>query len=121
MSSRRSELTGSRVAYSPGERDVFSHLAVDRPRDTGVLTGLHYALGQVPFNGRRVVSGLLSSLARKVVLNREPFRVRSSPRAGPNPKTFWLESTARRGKAGRERPVSPLPSASGSRDREAGQ
>lgn len=108
MPSRRSELTGSRVAYSPGERDVFSHLLEGRPRDTGVLTGLHYALGEVPFNGRRVVSGLLSSLARKVLLNREPFRVRSSPRAGPNPKTFWLESTARGQKAGRERPRPPV-------------
>ena len=98
MSSRRSELSeGLKVRYSPGERDVFSRLRWDRPRDTETLTKLHYGVGRkgMPFNGRRVVAGLLSSLARKVLLNGEPFRVLSTPRAGPNSRSFWL---ARKGK-----------------------
>lgn len=93
MSSRRS----SPVAYSPGERDLLSLLR-EEPQDTETLTRLHYGAGKKPFNGRRVVVGLLSSLARKVVLNREPFRVRSTPRAGPLQKSFWRGPT--KGKAG---------------------
>lgn len=87
MSSGRS----SPVAYSPGERDLLSLLR-EEPRDTETLTRLHYGTGERPFNGRRVVVGLLSSLARKVVLNREPFRIRSTPRAGPLQKSFWREA-----------------------------
>ncbi len=109
MSSGRSncKLSGSRVSYSPGEEQVFSFLKEFMARDTEVLTRLHYGMGERPFNGRRVVVGLLSSLARKVVLNREPFRIRSTPRAGPVPKSFWLEplSPARRSRTAASGPL----------------
>lgn len=79
-----------RVRYSPGESSVLALLREDFGRSSADLAKLHYC-GDGPFNGQRVVVGLLSSLARKVVLNGEPFRVRRSPRRGPHPVYFWRE------------------------------
>lgn len=80
-----------RVPYSPGEARVFG-LLTGEPQDTETLTGLHYGLfSSPPYHARRVVAGLLASLARKVRENREPFLVASSGRQGPRPSEYWLE------------------------------
>ena len=82
-----------RVPYSPGEEAVRLLLREDLGRDSETLARLYYGSSRErPFNGRRVVVGLLSSLARKMVLNGGPLRVQRSPRRGPAPIFFWLEA-----------------------------
>lgn len=82
---------------------MFSFLrGKESPRDTEELVKLHYKVNYLvdrtcPFHGRRVVTGLLLSLARKVEENCEPFRVCSSGRVGPVSMTYWLEPLRRSG------------------------
>lgn len=93
-----------RVRYSPGERRVFSFLrGKEAPRDTEKLISLHYDGSRPPFHGRRVVTGLLSSLARKAELNGEPFQVCSTGRMGPVSMAYWLEPRRVRSRGDRKR------------------
>lgn len=77
-----------RVGYSPAERRVFGHLCLER-LTSEEISRLHYGRN-MPYNGRRIVIGLLRSLVRKTRHNREPFRIGHTDRAGPHSMSFWL-------------------------------
>lgn len=55
------------------------------------ITDRYYGKGNIPLNGRKIVIGLLSSLKRKVTMNRESFKVMKTKRSGPLPMSFWIE------------------------------
>lgn len=80
------------VGYSPNERVIFELLTACNGQgiSTPELVKSFYK-GKTPFYGRQIVVGLLSSIRRKAVANREPFRVVHTPRSGPIPMSFWLE------------------------------
>lgn len=84
------------VRYSRSERNAFRFLPKDGTRiDTNTLTDKIYkSTDRRPFNDRQVVLGVMNRLARKVQLNREPFRVQRSERQGPYPVNFWIEKRA---------------------------
>jgi hypothetical protein len=50
--------------------------------------------GRVPPGGQNIVSVMLRSLMRKVVFNKEPFKIERSGRAGPNSSEVWIEDRA---------------------------
>lgn len=87
-------LKASGVRYSKKEQTLFKLLPQDGKRITSVklLKGLaRKANGSLPFHARTSLVGAMRSLIEKVDRNREPFRVKKSDRAGPNPIEFWLE------------------------------
>ena len=79
----------SLVKYSPQEQRMLA-LLTRRPQNTAVLREKFFA-GKPPFHARPAVIAVLSNLARKVEENREPFRIKQTPRAGPLPSSFWIE------------------------------
>jgi len=87
------------LRYSRGERGIFALLPQggNEPLSSTDLTLRKYKkAAAIPFNGRKIVIGLLASLKKKVEANDEPFRIMSTPRAGPLPISFWVERKARR-------------------------
>jgi hypothetical protein len=99
-------LRGSVIKYSRGEQGIFALLpqSSSAPLSSTDLTLLKYQKkAAIPFNGRKIVIGLLASLKKKVEANDEPFRILSTPRAGPLPISFWVERKARRAPQPRER------------------
>ena len=82
-----------KVRYSPGEQRLFA-LLNQKPIPSTVLAGKYYRgdVG-VPYHSRKIVIGLADSLRKKVIINREPFRVIKSNRKGPHPIEIWLELT----------------------------
>lgn len=78
------------VKYSPGEKKIFTLLPA-KQKTTSDIAIDYYGKGKVPYHGRQIVVGLLSSLQRKVRLNREPFRIMKTKRSGPIPMSFWVE------------------------------
>src|SRR5262245_56903904 len=56
------------VRYSEKERDLFVILQNEGPSDTLVISRKYYR-GKLPFNGRKIISGALASLKKKVALN----------------------------------------------------
>ena len=82
--------TDGHMKYSARESRVFSLLRTQE-QSTLILCQQFYQPKRPPFHGRQIILGLLSSLARKAIANRESFRVRKSSRAGPYPISFWVE------------------------------
>jgi hypothetical protein len=79
-----------KVAYSAREERAL-HLLKSKPQASTTLCKLIYHPAAPPFYGQQTIVGLLSTLARKVELNDEPFRVCKTDRAGPKPIFFWKE------------------------------
>lgn len=77
-------------SYSKGERKIFGLLAPAR-RSSADIAERYYRPLHVPMHGRKIIIGLMNSIRRKVVLNKEPFRIMASPRKGPNSIFFWVE------------------------------
>jgi hypothetical protein len=76
MARKRSDFMLSsypRVPYSPREARLFKMLG-EQPTSSRILVSAVYGRA-IPINGRRIISGAMKTLARKVVLNRERFRV----------------------------------------------
>lgn len=79
-----------KIKYSKGEKRIFLLLG-DGKKSSTKLIGEHYKAVDEPYNARKIVVGLLASLAKKINYNKEPFRLLSSPRSGPHAIDFWLE------------------------------
>jgi hypothetical protein len=79
-----------KAKYSPRERDLFKILRRGR-LDTKEISRRLYGKEDIPLNSRQIVLGGLDTLRKKVAVNREPFRIASTERSGPNPIEFWIE------------------------------
>lgn len=75
--------------YSSSEQTAFSALGI-KPRSSTDIVEKFYS-GKVPYNGRKIVIGMLKSLRRKMLANKESFKLCNSDRAGPHAMDFWLE------------------------------
>jgi len=82
-----------RIAYSAREQRAL-RLLKSRPQETTALCKLLYHPAEPPFYGQQTIVGMLSTLARKVEINNESYRVRKSNRIGPKPISFWKEEQA---------------------------
>jgi hypothetical protein len=58
---------------------------------TSDLIELYWNGQDKPFNARVAAMDCLRSLKRKVSANREPFKIKTSKRAGPKPLDVWIE------------------------------
>lgn len=84
------------VKYSAAEEALFEILRSHRgskPLDTEELAKKYYA-GDVPINGRTIISGRIDKLIKKTRWNKETFKVCRSPRSGPISTTVWIEHSA---------------------------
>jgi hypothetical protein len=64
--------------------------------DTTRLVELYWDGRELPPNARVAAMDCLRSLKRKVIANREPFRIITSDRAGPKPLDVWMEKPNKR-------------------------
>jgi hypothetical protein len=64
--------------------------------DTTDLVERYWDGREPPPNARVAAMDCLRSLKRKVIANREPFRIMTSQRAGPKPLDVWVENNKRR-------------------------
>lgn len=88
--------TDGKVKYSKGEINAFSALGSKPRSSTDIMSKVYPKTGPayiLPYNGRKIVIGVLASLKRKMLVNREPFKLLSTERAGPHPIEFWLEAS----------------------------
>lgn len=79
----------TKVKYSKGEQAAFKALSAT-PRSSTIIMEKVYP-DEVPNNGRKIVIIMLGSLRKKMLLNKEPFKLVSSPRSGPHAMLFHLE------------------------------
>lgn len=79
------------IKYSNGEQRILALLTARRASSSEIARG-YYGKTEIPFHGRKIVIGLLSSLRRKADLKRDKFRVKSTKRSGPKAMEFWLET-----------------------------
>ncbi len=75
------------VPYSEAERAAFKLLSSKKRTTTSQVE----SLGKEDMFAANSLIGVLSTLARKVEINKEPFRVMKSRRRGPHPSEHWLE------------------------------
>lgn len=82
--------------YSVSEKRLFALLS-EEPISSETLSEKFYSkhpepgASQMPFHGRKIIIGMVTSIQRKMDVNKEPFRlVKSDPR-GPYPINVWLE------------------------------
>lgn len=81
------------MKYSDREKSILALLPKGGKRiNTVELMKKKYGKN-VPFHGRIIIIGTLRSLMRKVVYNKEPFRIKKSERRGPHPIEFWIEGS----------------------------
>jgi hypothetical protein len=87
---------GALVPYSESERALFALLGAGAARalDTKQLADKRYE-GEEPFHSLSIVRSTISSLARKIEANKEPFTLEKSERNGPHPVSYWLERKGR--------------------------
>jgi hypothetical protein len=81
--------TDGKVKYSKGELAAFKALT-EKARSSTIIVKKVYPK-EVPYNGRKIMIGMLASLRRKMAANREPFKLMSTKRSGPHAMEFWLE------------------------------
>lgn len=82
------------VKYAPAERDVFRVLNAQKKKINSIELTLLLSNGEPAYNGVSLTGAALRSLARKVELNDEPFRIMRTRRAGPKPISWWVEKKA---------------------------
>ena len=80
-----------KVKYSRGEQACFKALGAKPRSSTDVVNAVYKTSKEVPYNGRKIVIGMLASLRRKMLANKEPFKLMNTERQGPHPIEFWLE------------------------------
>ena len=44
----------------------------------------------VPFNGRAIIGGMMRTIIRKSLHNKEPWKILKTPRSGPKPISYWI-------------------------------
>ena len=81
--------TECKIKYSKGEQAAFKALS-GTPRSSTVIIEKVYPK-DVPYNARKIVIGTIKSLQRKMLANKEPFKLLNTERSGPNAMEFWLE------------------------------
>jgi hypothetical protein len=83
------------VRYSPLEKALFEIIRSHRgtPLNTAKLAEKFYD-GEIPLNGRTIISVTINALIKKTRWNKEEFKVCRSPRSGPNSTTVWIEHNA---------------------------
>jgi hypothetical protein len=81
-----------KIKYSPREKKVFDAI---KSNGSGKISTREIAektfQDQDIFHMKATVISALASLRRKVEFNREPFVLKVSGHAGPNPMWVWLE------------------------------
>lgn len=80
------------VPYSLKEREAFALLSLKKQTTSRLIERME--LGEEMF-ARNSLIGTLNTLARKVVINKEPFKINKSNRQGPHPIFHWIEPIAR--------------------------
>ncbi len=78
------------VRYSPGEQRLFSLLS-GKEVSSEDLSKRFYRGREAPYHSRRIIVSLITSLEKKVAVNKEAFTIRKSPRSGPYPIRVWIE------------------------------
>lgn len=82
----------AKVGYSPTEKRLLELLPANGRRvSTRQLADQLYKDTVQPWHAGIIVGTGMRSLIRKVTHNREPFRIKKTPRDGPNPIEFWRE------------------------------
>lgn len=82
-----------KVKYSNGEQAAFKALSEKPKSSTAILEKVYPdGKGDMPYNGRKILIGTLKSLKRKLLTNKEPFKLCNSERNGPHAMEFWLEA-----------------------------
>jgi hypothetical protein len=81
-----------KVKYSKGEQAAFKVLSATPRSSTMMLEKIYTKTTDEPFNSRKILIGTLKSLRRKILANREPFKLCNSERNGPHAMEFWLEA-----------------------------
>lgn len=79
------------IKYSNGEQACFKALGVKPKSSTDIMEDFYKEEYVVPYNGRKIVVGMLASLKRKMLANKEKFKLISTDRKGPHAMEFWLE------------------------------
>lgn len=81
------------IRYSTGEQSLFALLPKDGKLITSAaLSRKHYGSREAAvYNARKIITGTINSLSRKIEFNNEPFRLRKTDRSGPIAMRFWLE------------------------------
>lgn len=82
--------TEGKVKYSKGEQASFKALST-KPRSSNDIVKVMHG-EDAPFNGRKILIVMIKSLRRKMLANKEPFKIVSSKRNGPHAMEFWLEA-----------------------------
>lgn len=95
MASACSLGAASKLPYSATERRMFDLIPKRGKIDTTVLVERYWNGREPPPNARVAAMDCLRSLKRKVIANREPFRIITSDRAGPKPLDVWIEKRKR--------------------------
>ncbi len=80
------------VPYSAAEKEAFALLS-RKPQTTSLLVE---RLGKEELFAPNSLIGVLGTLARKVRINEEPFRVMKSQRRGPHPIEHWIEKRSKK-------------------------
>lgn len=81
--------------YSPGEQKIF-RLLRETPQTSTALCKRFYAPDEPAFYGRQIIVGLISSLAKKAIKNRERITIIKTPRNGPLPISFWIKRAGKK-------------------------
>lgn len=83
------------IKYSPSETRVLNILqTLGKPATAEAVAKKMYKKDEAPFHSTRVATMTLTSLAKKIKANKEPFVLKKSERRGPYPIDFWLEMAA---------------------------
>lgn len=82
--------TDGKVKYSKGEQAAFKALA-EKPRSSTDMLPKFYPDKVMPYNGRKILIGMIKSLRAKMLANKEPFKLCNTERQGPHAMQFWLE------------------------------
>jgi hypothetical protein len=83
---------GNKVPYSTTERRMYAAIPKRGRVSTTDLVATYWNGRKPPFNARVAAMDCLRSLKRKVGVNREPFQIKTSKRAGPKPLDVWIEA-----------------------------
>jgi hypothetical protein len=85
----------NKVPYSPTEKRMFEAIPKRGRISTTDLVQAYWNGHKPPYNSRVSAMDALRSLKRKIIANREPFKVVTSDRAGAKPLDVWIETKKR--------------------------
>lgn len=82
------------IKYSPTEAALLKLLPANGDRITTKELAEKFYKKQkrdMPFHGRVYIANAMRSLAMKASKNREKFKLKRTPKAGPHEIHFWIE------------------------------